>query len=550
MVRIVVAVAGAVVALGCGGGAVGESPTTSNADDGGSTMGPGLGTDGCDGAGSSTTGPPPVVGPELTFVDITASSPDLVAHPHGSGTGWGGVDMYSPGIALVDLDGDGELDLVQPRNHRSDPTQRDMTLFRGLGDGTFEHAVDLPWSSSWNPVGVVAFDYDGDDDLDVFVAADGGSSRLFRNAGAWQWEDATVEAGVGLGAMRAYTAAAADVDGDEDLDLYVGAWNEGTDFEGSAPNVLLINQGDGTFVDGTAAAGVDCNGWSTLGQAFADLDADGDQDLYVANDFFPDCLYENQGDGTFVDVAGSAGIGFAAKHGMGVAIGDMDGDGWLDIFVTDDGGEDDTLGNAVYFNRGDGTLSYTERALELGLDGIASSSLMWNVCWGVGLVDLDLDTDLDVHVATHNDRPELWWQRDDQGAYHQDIALQEPGSDARGSAYGDLDRDGDIDVVLGRRNDPIGVLRNDTVGGNSVTVVPRPLAAAVGAQVQVTMGEVRQTVIVAAGSGYLSTNPYEAVVGLGDATVADHVEVRFADGTVRTFDDVAASERLVVVRDP
>ena len=500
-----------------------------------------------DAAADSTTGPPPVIGPTLQITDITDASPDLVAHPHGSVPGWGGVDMYSPGIGVVDLDGDGIFDLVQPRNHRVTADERDLTLFRGIGDGTFERAVDLPWVSSWNPVGIVAFDYDTDEDLDIFVAVDGGSSRLFRNDGDMTFVDVTLEAGIDLDGVRAYTAAAADVDGDDDLDLYVGAWNQGSEFEGSAPNFLLVNQGDGTFVDGTEAAGVACNGYSTLGQGFADLDGDGDQDLYVANDFFPDCLYENQGDGTFVDVAEAAGIGLGAKHAMGVAIADMDADGWLDIFVTDDNGTDDTPGNAVYFNRGEGTLAYEERALELGLDGLESSALMWNVCWGIGLVDLDLDGDLDIHTATHNDRPELWWQRDDQGGYHQVLELAEPGMDARGSAYADLDADGDLDLVLGRRSAPIAILRNDTDGGRSITVRPRPLAAAVGAQITATFDGKTQTVVVRAGSSYLSSEPYEAVLGLGDAATAD-IEVRFANGSVQTIPGVAAGEAITVQR--
>ncbi len=499
-------------------------------------------------ASDSTTGPPPIIGPTLQITEITDASPDLVDHPHGSVPGWGGVDMYSPGIGVVDLDGDAVLDLVQPRNHRVTAAERDLTLFRGIGDGTFERAVDLPWVSSWNPVGIVAFDYDADDDLDIFVAVDGGSSRLFRNDGDMTFVDVTLQSGIDLDGVRAYTAAAADVDGDDDLDLYVGAWNEGSKFEGSAPNFLLVNQGDGTFVDGTEAAGVACYGYSTLGQGFADLDADGDQDLYVANDFFPDCLYENQGDGTFVDVAETAGIGLGAKHAMGVAIADMDADGWLDIFVTDDNGTDDTPGNAVYFNRGEGTLAYEERALALGLDGLESSALMWNVCWGIGLVDLDLDGDLDVHTATQNDRPELWWQRDDQGGYHQVIELAEPGMDARGSAYADLDRDGDLDIVLGRRSAPIAILRNDTAGGASITVRPRPLAAAVGAQITATFDGRTQTVVVQAGSSYLSSEPYEAVLGIGDAATAD-IEVRFANGTVQTISAVAAGEAITVARD-
>ena len=168
--------------------------------------------------------------------------------------------------------------------------------------------------------------------------------------------------------------------------------------------MLLQNAGDGTFVDVTERAGVACDGHATLGMGFADFDRDGDLDLFVANDFFPACLFENRGNMTFVDIAEQAGVSFGAYHGMGVAIGDLNGDALLDIMVTDDGVVDDAIGNAVYLNRGTVPMEFDSKGIEFGLDGLQTLSADWLVCWGVGLYDFDNDGDLDVHVATHEDR--------------------------------------------------------------------------------------------------------------------------------------------------
>lgn len=483
-----------------------------------------------------------------SFTDISELSPDLRTRPFMSALDWGGVDMYAPGVALVDLDGDGALDLFQAQSHRLNEGDRRLALYRGLGDGRFEEVAAPPWSGQ-NGVGALAFDYDRDDDLDLFVPVDGEGSVLLRNDGGMSFTDVTAEAGIDTSSRRAYTAAAADIDGDRDLDLYIGCANVGVEGEPNddVPNILLENQGDGTFVDRSEQAGAPCRVGSTLGQGFADLDADGDLDLYVTNDYGADCLYENQGDGTFVDIAAAASVHDSAVHGMGVAFGDLDRNGWLDIFVTDDGGADASLGNAVFLNRGGWV--FDSVGVAWGLDGIESPPLGWNVCWGVGLVDFDFDADLDIHVATHINRPELSW-RNEQGVLTLDAVhdIPEYGVDARGSAYGDIDGDGDLDVVVARRGGAgLQLLRNDGPVYHHLAVAPRPLADAPGATVTITV-EGREFIdVVQAGSSFMSTEPPEVVFGLGDRELVERVRVRFADGVVREFVDVAADQRVVVV---
>ncbi len=482
---------------------------------------------------------PPGCTSGLDFEDISALSPDLLSNPFGGEAGWDHVDKYGPGLGLADLDGDGHLDLVQVRSERNTPELRSPVVYRGLGDGRFEEASRPSWRDEDNGTFALLFDFDGDEDLDLLIGIAGANLRMYRNEGALVFVDVTAAVGLQGVADHAYAAAAGDVDGDGVLDLYLGQWRADLPDHGPgmAPNLLLMGTGSGFVM---AAGDVGCDGRSTLGIGMADVDEDGDLDIYVANDFFEDCLYENLGDGEWRDVAQASGVATDAMHAMGVAFGDLNGDARLDILVTDTEQTDTSRGNAAFLSSGDG-LMFESAALSLGLDGISTLQADWLVCWGVGILDFDLDGYPDVHFATHIERDEIFLHNqawDFAPAWNLINGIA--GTDARGTSYGDIDGDGDLDIVQGLRGDSIQVLRNTAAPAEFLRVEITPLAKAVGATVRVDSGGQTQIQIVQAGSSYMSSGPPTLTFGLCGEKSVEQVAIRFADGTSEIAQNVPA----------
>ncbi len=470
--------------------------------------------------------------PGLAFDDISDQSPDFAVNPFGGEAGWDHVDKYGPGIALADLDGDGALDIVHSRSERNVPALRTPIVYRGLGDGTFEEAARPAWRTEDNGTVPLLFDYDGDDDLDLLIGIAGANARLDRNDGDFAFVDVTEEAGLANSGDFVYAAAAGDVDGDGWLDLYLGQWRADLPEHGAgqAPNALFMGSAEGFRV---SPHNLECAGSATLGLGMADLDNDGDLDIYVANDFFEDCLYENLGDAGFRDVASEAGVATDAMHAMGVAFGDFNDDAQLDILVTDTEQLDSSLGNAAFLSKPGEALRYRGAARELGLDGLSTLQADWLVCWGVGVEDFDLDGYADVHMATHIERDEIFLHNQ-ADAYRPAWNLINgiEGSDARATAYGDIDGDGDIDIVQGVRGGGVQVLRNTAEPeAFGLRVEIAPLRWAVGATVWVESSGRTQVRVIQAGTSYMASSPPSATFGLCGASSADRVRVRFADGT-------------------
>ncbi len=522
----------------------------------------------------ASSGPPasPVGGPpaRVTFTEVTAPAGIEFTHVHG-GTGRKYyIETVAPGVCWLDYDGDDFPDLyfVQsgplPGTPRT-PATPHARLYRNRGDGTFEDVTERAGvaNAAGYGDGCTAGDYDNDGDQDLYVT-NFGPSALFRNNGDATFTDVAGPAGV-QGGLYAAGAAWADYDNDGRLDLYVANYVDFTmndqkfcgdvkknrrsychpDAYGGIPDMLFHNEGNGRFRDVAKAAGIwDPNGKS-LGVVWFDLDADGDDDLYVANDATPNMLYRNDGGGRFTDITLLAGVCCSEdgrpESGMGVDAGDADGDGWEDLIVTNLSNEV----NELYRNLG-GKGPFT---IESYPSGLAAPSLLWTN-WGVDFFDFDNDADLDlvmtsghpmddIHMTTdilsYPQRPFLFENQGkgtfkevgrERGAYFSTLDT------GRGLATADYDNDGDLDVVIAPNNNKAHLLRNDggAAAGHWITlklVGAQANRDAIGARVVITAGGRRQVAEVRSGSSYLSQNDLRLHFGLGAAAVVDAIEIRW-----------------------
>jgi tetratricopeptide (TPR) repeat protein len=491
-------------------------------------------------------------------------------------------ETMSGGVGLLDFDADGTLDvfLVQGGSLFDSPgeVRESDRLFRNLGAGKFEDVTERSGISSFPRgygMGVAVADYDNDGFPDLFLSRLQ-SYALWRNRGDGTFEDVTESAG--LAGVRDYpsSAAFADLDDDGDLDLYVCHYMVFDpenpvicrDEHGkplycdpskvqAAPDHLFRND-NGRFVDITAESGiVDPNGRG-LGVVAADLDEDGRVDLYVANDGTANYLFRNLGALQFEDVALSSGVAGNAEGGyqasMGVACGDLDGDGRLDLLVTNFWGECSTL----YRNLGNGM--FADWTASSGL-GVATRYLLG---FGTSFFDYDNDGALDLVTANGhvNDgrpftpyamRPQLLGNR---GAGRLiDVGLPERGVWerevlGRGLAVGDFDNDGRPDVVIVPQADALLLLHNETAAGNFVAlklVGRKSNRDAVGARVVVKHGDHTQTFVHHGGGSYQSSSDPRFLIGLGSSSMVDSLEITWPSGLKQQLTGLPVNTGLMLV---
>jgi hypothetical protein len=535
----------------------------------------------------------------VTFIDIAAQA----GLTHASV--YGGVDRKrfiietnGAGVALLDVDNDGWLDaLVLSGTRLEDGRRTDATwpaagaptirLYRNRRDGTFEDATDraglrrTAWSSS-----VCAGDYDNDGAIDIFLTAFG-RNALYRNRGG-RFEDVTAAAGLASAAPRWGSGCTfLDYDRDGRLDLFVANYlrfdlasapepgagancywkgipvNCGPKGLDTDTNLLYHNEGDGAFADVSVPSGIAAvTGRYPMTATATDLDGDGWTDIYVASDSTAAILYRNGRDGTFTDVAVESGTAYSdngrAQAGMGLAVGDYDSDGRLDILKTHFADDVPSL----YRNLGRGLFEdVVSRA------GLAVESRF--VEWGAGMPDFDNDGRPDVLYVTGNVYPEIERRmpqyphrgprlvfRNTGGRFENVTASSGAASDAhssRGAAFGDIDNDGDLDVLVMNMNEPPSLLRNDYAGGNHWLAVAlagtRSNRSAIGAIVRVTSGGTTQARAVLSQSSYYSHDDLRVHVGLGSSRVADTVEIAWPSGDVQRITGIAA-DQVLTVREP
>jgi hypothetical protein len=506
------------------------------------------------------------------------------------------LEEIGQGCALFDKDGDGDLDLyvvdacglVPPAKPGADWTL-DLggrcTLLENDGRGNFRDVTDEAGAAGLRcfGAGATAADYDGDGDLDLHVTCFG-PNRLLNNDGRGRFTDVTEVAGIG-DARWSTGAAFFDGDGDGDLDLYVGnyfamtvardpdCWNK-VDcpyFELKAacgpkgmvpePDRYWINQGDGTFRDGTEEAGFAAvEPRYALGVVALDVEHDGDQDLYVANDSRGNYLFINDGKGRFSEEADLAGVALSGaglqQAGMGVAVGDFDNDLDLDLFCTNFSHDDNTL----YQNDGSGAfLDVTPRH--------AWGTETWLALgWGTAFVDFDHDGDQDLFVANGHvypgadaRAPELTYKQrcrayEQDGGRYRDVtagvfSAAAPLKSYRGAAFGDVDGDLDVDVVVVAQNEAPALFINSTAARADRCAIGFDLAQegknrfAVGARVVIEVGGKRQMRSVQAGGSFQSSSEMTLRFGLGPARTVERAVVIWPDGVEEEARGLAAGVR-------
>ena len=548
---------------------------------------PAPGSGGLEPTGSATPsrGKPPAT-KAVTYEDRARELGISFRHTDGSSDKYFILETLASGVALFDYNGDDRLDIYFPNGRMLPPgataagtvvgATPSNALYRQQADGTF---VDVTASAkvpgTQHGLGANVGDYDADGDLDLYVTQFG-PNVLYQNQGDGTFVDVTAQAKVG---DKGFSAGGVffDYDGDGDLDLYVTNYclvNLETDqpckhltvYGYCSPenytaehDVLYRNEGDGTFADVSEASGIRnvLPVGRGMGVVATDITGDGKIDLFVANDGTENFLFENKGDGTFEDIALISGVAVdlnGDEQGcMGVDIADYNYDGRPDIIVTNYQKQH----NAFYIQEDDGFFSDTATKSRLG-----TKSLPW-VGWGTKLFDYDNDGALDVFIAYGHlednikdyDESSTYLQRnqllhnDGKGNFEDVSERSGPGLEVvlstRGAAFGDLDNDGDLDIVVCNSRQEPNVLINQ--GGNRKNWIGFRLRArkdpfALNATVTVHAGGKRQVQEVRSGGSYLSQNDLRAHFGLGDATAVDKVEVRWPDGTVQELGAVAPNE--------
>jgi ASPIC and UnbV./FG-GAP repeat. len=492
------------------------------------------------------------------------------------------IETMVGGVAVFDFDNDGRLDIFFANGARQPDLQKAgkeywNRLYRNLGQGKFEDVTERAGLQGEGfSIGAAAADFDNDGFQDLFVASVN-RNLLYRNRGDGTFEDVTSKAGIAESGPQPWAVAAGwfDYDRDGDLDLFIVnyvKWDPAKEpfcgdprgtyrtychprFYEGLPNALYRNNGDGTFSNVSGPSGIGFHIGKGMGVAFADYDEDGDLDVFVTNDTVPNFLFRNEGGRAFREVALEAGVGYnddgRAISSMGVDFRDIDNDGREDLFIT-------ALSNEtfpLFRNLGKGLFADVTYPSRLGTLTLPLSG------WGTGIYDFDNDGWKDIFAANGDvqDNTELFSSRKSRlastiflnlanGKFEM-IELGKAGLH-RGAAFGDLDGDGRVDVVVSRIQDEAAILLNRSGEGNHWVAFrlrgTRSNRDGIGAKVKVASPSGTQWNTCTTSVGYGSSSDRTVHFGLGKDDIVKEVEIRWPSGVVQRLTNVSVDRYLNV----
>jgi hypothetical protein len=521
------------------------------------------------------------------FTDITKQSGLNFVHEPGVDGSYFMPESMGSGGAFFDYDQDGDLDiyLINGAWH-GDSRKSEIPksrLYRQEANHTFTDVTEKSGlDNTGYGMGIAVADIDNDGDLDVYIT-NYGPDALFQNNGNGTFTNITKQAGI-ANATWGTSAIFFDYDRDGFLDLYVAnylAYDPAIvcmdragrpDYCGpkgfvGIPDVLYHNNGDGTFTDVSGKSGISKIAYRGLGVVSFDFNSDSYPDIYVANDEEPKNFWINQGDGTFIDQALALGAAVnesgQPEAGMGVTFGDVDGDQDFDLFITHLREEKNT------FYRNLGKEGFQDESWASGLAGVSVPF----TGFGTGFFDYDNDGDLDLAVVngrvtrgpllTTRRPPQYWddyaepnllFENDGGGKFHD--ASKDAGSftstieNSRGLAFGDVDNDGDIDLLVNNEGGPARLYRNDSPKKGHWLLIrvidPKLKRDAIGAEVRVTCQGKKLLRSVSPDYSYLNSNDPRVHFGLGSATSVDAITVRWPDGSEQSFPGMKADQLLTL----
>ena len=534
---------------------------------------------------------------KIQYVDVTKAS-GVTYHQSNSATPSKYlIETMGGGVALFDYDNDGWVDIFFVNGAKLNQPQKDgeildksspefwNRLYHNNRNGSFTDVTERAGvRGTGYGMGVATGDYDGDGFVDLLVTMYGGGV-LYRNNGDGTFSDATERARLKMEGW-ATSAGFFDYNRDGCLDLFVCRYmrwdfTTGSRFCGvegpngraychpdefkAIPNYLFRNNCDGTFSDDSGPSGIAASEGKALGVAFEDFDRDGLLDIYVANDSFPQFLFKNKGDGTFSESGLLAGVSYTEDGqtfaGMGTDFADLDDDGYPDIVTT-------ALPfqyYAFFRNNSDGTFNYSSVTSDLA----GFTRLLGG--WGVRIFDYDNDGAKDLFIANSHVMDNISLSQP-QVSYAQKLLLlkfsrgkfvnvsYESGDvfkeswPSRGAAFGDIDNDGDVDVVVTTLNGPAHILRNE--GGSQNNWIGLDLHSSggnrygLGARITLTSasGRTQHTIASTAGS-YQSANDRRAFIGLGQERGIQEIRIRWPEGPEQVLSNPPINQILTVEKD-